>query len=192
MITIIKKYYSEIIFGIIFLVYFSGIIENVEIYGIGLGALSIAYGIYDKIKNRNKAKSGNILSLKTNNDQYRKTSKLILGIISIIGSIIGIVYMDSEKTFFTVLIILGFLLLISSLLSENSSFIEILDERLQFENNIDLALNNISSINLTKSEIVFNKKNNLNSRISFLNNDQDKIQQIKEFFRKHINEVRIE
>ncbi len=189
MIMIIKKYYSEIIFGIIFLVYFSGIIENVEIYGIGLGALSIAYGIYDKIKNRNKAKSGNILSLKTNNDQYRKTSKLILGIISIIGSIIGIVYMDSEKTFFTVLIILGFLLLISSLLSENSSFIEILDERLQFENNIDLALNNISSINLTKSEIVFNKKNNLNSRISFLNNDEDKIQQIKEFFRKHINEV---
>jgi len=189
---IIKKYYLEIIFGIIFLVYFSGIIENVEIYGIGLGALSIAYGIYDKIKNRNKAKSGNILSLKTNNDQYRKTSKLILGIISIIGSVIGIVYMDSEKTFFTVLIILGFLLLISSLLSKNSSFIEILDERLQFENNIDLALNNISSINLTKSEIVFNKKNNLNSRISFLNNDQDKIQQIKEFFRKHINEVIIE
>ena len=60
-------------------------------------------------KKRNKAKSGNILSLKTNNDQYRKTSKLILGIIAIIGSVIGIIYMDSEKTFFTVLVILGFL-----------------------------------------------------------------------------------
>ncbi|KAB1068522.1 hypothetical protein F6U93_06220 [Tamlana haliotis] len=192
MMTIIKKYYLEIIFGIIFLVYFSGIIENVEIYGIGLGALSIAYGIYDKIKNRNKVKSGNILSLKTNNDQYRKTSKLILGIIAIIGSVIGILYMDSEKAFFTILIILGFLLLISSLLSENSSFIEIVNGKLRYENNTDLALNNISSINLTESEIVFNQVNNSNSRISFLDNDQDRIEQIKEFFRKHINEIKIE
>ena len=192
MIAIIKKYYSEIIFGIIFLVYFSGIIENVEIYGIGLGALSIAFGIYDKIKNRNKAKSGNILSLKTNNDQYRKTSKLILGIIAVIGSVIGIVYMDSEKTFFTVLIILGLLLLISSLLSETSSFIEIVNGKLRFENNTDLDLNNISSINLTESEIIFNQANNSNSRISFLDNDQDRIEQIKEFFRKHINEIKIE
>jgi uncharacterized membrane protein len=190
--TIIKKYYSEIIVGIIFIIYFSGIIENVEIYGIGIGALSIAYGIYYKIKNRSKTKSGNILSLKTNNDQYRKTTKLILGIIAIIGSVIGFVYMDSEKTFFTVLIILGFLLLISSLLSENSSFIEILDERLRFENNIDLALNNISSINLTESEIVFNQADNLNSRIAFLDNDQDRIEQIKEFFRRHINEIKIQ
>lgn len=163
-----------------------------EIYGIGIGALSIAYGIYDKIKNRSKTKSGNILFLKTNNHQYRKTSKLILGIIAIIGSVIGIVYMDYEKTFFTVLVILGFLLLISSLLSENSLFIEIMDERLRFENNIDLALNNISSINLTESEIIFNQANSLNSRISFLDNDQDRIEQIKEFFRKHINEIKIE
>lgn len=191
MITLIKKYYSEIILGIIFLIYFSGIIENVEIYGIGLGALSIAYGIYDKIKNRNKAKNENILSLKTNNEQYRKTSKSILGIIAVIGSIIGIVYLDSDKTFFTVLIILGLLLLISSLLSENSSFIEIVNGKLRFENN-NLDLNNISSINLTKSEIVFNQVNNSNSRISFLDNDQGRIEQIKEFFRKHINEIKIE
>jgi hypothetical protein len=191
MITIIKKYISEIILGIIFLIYFSGIIKNVEIYGIGLGALAIAFGIYEKIRFRSKIKNDNIVSLKTNNDKYRKTSKLILGIIAIVSSIIGLIYLESEKSFLTVLLILGTLLFISSLISENSSYIEILNERLRIENKIDLTLNSISSINLTKSEIIFNQSGNLTKRIDFLANNRNKIEELKAFFEQNIKQIEI-
>lgn len=192
MITIIKKYSSEIILGIIFLIYFSGVIPNVEIYGIGLGALAVIFGIYEKIRNKNKIRNDNIILLKTNNDNYSNTSKLILGIIAIIGSTIGLIYLESEKSFFTVLLILGILLLISSLISENSSYIEILNERLRFGNKIDLTLNSISSINLTESEIVFNQSEKSVGRIDFLMNDRNKIEELKAFFERNTKQTIID
>ena len=192
MITIIKKYKAELIFGIIIIIYFSGVIENVEIYGIGLGALSIVYGIYEKIKNRNKIKKTNILVLKTNNENYRKTTKLILGIFAIIFSTIGFQYSAFEKPFLTLLMIIGFLLVISSFITENSSFIEILHKKLRFGNNIDLEINEISSIKLNESEIIFNRKGNKRTRISFLNNDKESVEKIRKYFEKNINEIKIE
>ena len=186
---IIKKYSSEIVLGIILLIYFSGTIANVEIYGIGLGALSVAFGIYEKIRVRRKLRNDNIISLITNNDKYRKTSKLILGIMTVVSSAIGLIYLESEKSFFTIFLILGILLLISGLISENGSYIEILNERLRFRNKIDLTLNSISSINLTESEIVFNQSENSVNRIDFLTNDRNKIEELKEFFERNVKKV---
>ena len=192
MITIIKKYKAEIIFGIILIVHFSGIIKNIEVYEIGIGAIVVAYGIYEKIKNRNKMRKENILILKTNNEESRKTTKLILGIIAIIFSLIGLQYTAFEKPFLTVLIIIGFLLVISSLLTENSSFIEILNKRLRFENDIDLEISDISSIKLNESEIIFNQTNNKSSRIAFLNNSKESIEQMKKYFEKNLNKIEFE
>ncbi|NRD24970.1 hypothetical protein HNV10_17095 [Winogradskyella litoriviva] len=192
MITIIKKYKAEIIFGIILIVHFSGIIKNIEVYEIGIGAIVVAYGIYEKIKNRNKMRKENILILKTNNEQYRKTSKLVLGIIAIIFSVIGFQYTAFEKPFLTVLIIIGFLLVISSLLTENSSFIEILNKRLRFENDIDLEIRDISSIKLNESEIIFNQTNNKSSRIAFLDNSKESIERMKKYFEKNLNKIEFE
>lgn len=192
MITIINKYKAEIIFGIILIVHFSGIIKNIEVYEIGIGALVVAYGIYEKIKNRSKTKKNNILVLKTNNEQYRKTTKLILGIIAVIFSIIGFQYTVFEEPFLTVLIALGFLLVISSFLTGNSTFIEILNRRLQFENQIDLELSDISSIKLSESEIIFNQVNNKSSRISFLNNNKESIERMKKYFENNIEKIEFE
>lgn len=192
MITIIKKYKVEIILGIILVVQFSGIFENIEVYEIGIGALVLVYGIYEKIKNRNKMRKENILILKTSNEQYRKTTKLILGIIAIIFSLIGFQYTALEKPFLIVLIIVGFLLVISSFLAENSSFIEILNKRLRFENDIDLEISDISSIKLNQSEIIFKHKNNQSSSITFLDNDKKSIERMKKYFEKNINKIEFE
>jgi hypothetical protein len=192
MITIVNKYKAEIIFGIFFIIHFSGIIENIIVYEIGAGTLAVVYGIYEKIKRRNKIKKENILVLKTNNEQYRKTTKLILGIFVIIFSTIGFQHSAFEKLFLTISIIMGFLLVISSFITENSSFIEILNKRLQFENNIDLEISEISSIKLNESEIIFNQKNNKSARISFLNNNKESVERMKKYFEKNINEIKFE
>ena len=73
--------------------------------------LLIIMGIYVRLKYKN-GKLTDELRIPTNNDDYNKIMPFIFGIIATVGGFLALKYMNSEKIFWSLIIVTGFLLLI--------------------------------------------------------------------------------
>ena len=174
------------VIGVVIVLVFTFIGLNKSIDPIYIPLILIAstiWSIYLKLKYRNR-KSSNQLRIPTYNDDYYRILPFIFGVLLTVGGFFVIIYVESDEIFWSVMITLGILLLISGALFVPSGIIEIKTNELTFVNGTQkktIEIEKLNNIDLKPSNIIFTDKNQEKHYMNHLNLEESDYQNISDF-----------
>ena len=156
--------------------------------------LLILWGIYARLKYKN-GKLTDQLRIPTNNDDYNRITPFIFGFISTVGGFFALKYMESDKIFWSLIIVTGILLLILGFLFVPSGIIEIKNNELSFENGTRkkaIGIEKINRIDLKENDIILTDKNENKFHVNHMNLNESDFQKISDFLNQRLtNKIKI-
>jgi len=186
----IKSILSQLILiGLLLLIILTDFLNPIKEYIPILWSILIIWSIVYSIKYR-KGIINNELRFPTNNDDYNKSYPFIMGLITVIGGICSIVYIQDYFIFLYLMTFNGTVLIISGFFFIPSGVINTKNNELNFTSANRKKSINIESINridLRVNDITFTDKNQRTHKIDHLNLKESDYQKITDFINQKLN-----
>lgn len=159
-------------------------------YVFAIWIVLLVFGIYTRIRYK-LGKTNNQLRIPTNNDDYNRMVPFVFGTLSTVGGFFILKYMESDKSFGSILFTGGIFLFIIGFLYIPSGIIKIKNKELTIQNAADkktIAIENIDSIELKADDIILTDKNEKKYYVIHLNLSESDFQKISDFLNQNLAE----
>ena len=186
----VKSILSQLILiGSLLIIVLTDFLNPIKEYIPIFWSILIVWSIVYNIKYR-KGNINNELRFPTNNDDYNKSYPFIMGLITIIGGICSIVFIQEYFIFLYLMTFNGVLLTISGFFFVPSGIIKTKNNELNFidaNRKRNIKIEDLNSMDLKPNDIVFTTKNQKKYKIDHLNLKESDYQKITNFVNQKLN-----